>query len=60
MYQMGFAQGFLLKDELHQFLGELWKYIEEQIEDVFPKKMPAFLKEGASSFAMGAALDLNY
>ena len=31
MYQMGFAQGFLLRDELNQFLKELWIYIEEQV-----------------------------
>jgi hypothetical protein len=31
MYQMGFAHGELLKDELNSFMIELWDYIEEQI-----------------------------
>ena len=31
MYQMGFAHGALLKDELHGFIGELWNYIEGQV-----------------------------
>ncbi len=31
MYQMGLAQGVLLKQELHSFIAELWEYIELQI-----------------------------
>jgi len=30
-YQMGFASGALLKEELQVFSKELWSYIEEQI-----------------------------
>ena len=28
MYQMGYAQGELLKDQLKEFMGTLWSYIE--------------------------------
>ena len=34
--------------------------MESQVEEAIPKKIPKFLKKGASSFALGAALDLNY
>lgn len=60
MYQMGLAQGILLKEELHSFIAELWEYIELQIEDALPKKLPKFLKKGSSNFALGTVLDLNY
>lgn len=30
-FQMGLAQGVLLKSELHSFISELWDYIEKQI-----------------------------
>lgn len=60
MYQMGLAQGVLLKQELHAFIGELWTYIEQQIEEAIPKKIPNFLKKGAANFALGTVLDLNY
>lgn len=39
---------------------ELWDYIEEQIEEGLPKKIPAFLKKGVSNFAASAALELTY
>lgn len=60
MYQMGFAHGYLLRDELNHFINELWAYIEEQIEESLPPKIPKFLQKGASNFAAGAALDLTY
>lgn len=60
MYQMGMAQGVLLKDDLQVFIHELWDYIEEQIEEAIPKKIPNFLKKGLSNFAIGTVLDLNY
>ena len=60
MYQMGFAQGELLKEELTIFIRELWDYIEQQIEDGIPKKIPKFLKKGLANFAIGTVLDLNY
>ena len=60
MYQMGFAHGYLLRDELSQFMNELWDYIEEKAEEGLPKKIPAFLQKGVSNFAIGAALDLTY
>ncbi len=60
MYQMGLAQGVLLKEELRSFIAELWLYIEKQVEDALPKKVPNFLKLKLSNFAMGTILDLNY
>ena len=60
MYQMGFAHGALLRDELQVFMMELWDYIEEQIEEGLPNKIPAFLKKGVSNFAASAALELTY
>lgn len=60
MYQMGVAQGVLLKEELSSFIHELWNYIEEQVEQGIPKKIPSFLKKGVANFAIGTVLDLNY
>ena len=60
MYQMGLAQGVLLKDELNKFMPELWGYMEGQVEDALPKKLPKFLKKDSSNFALGTVLDLNY
>ena len=60
MYQMGLAHGVLLKEELNNFMSELWGYLESQIEDALPKKLPKFLKRGSSNFALGTVLDLNY
>ena len=60
MYEMSFAHGFLLQDELKSFLKELWAYMDEQVEDALPKKIPAFLQKGVANFALGAALDLTY
>lgn len=60
MYEMGFAHGYLLKDELKSFLKELWEYIDGEVEDALPKKIPGFLQKGVANFAIGAALDLTY
>lgn len=60
MYQMGYAQGILLKEDIQAFIGELWEYIEEQIEGSIPKKIPSFLKKDLANFAIGTVLDLNY
>jgi len=60
MYQMGLAQGVLLKAELNAFILELWEYIETQIAEAIPKKLPKFLQKRAANFALGAVLDLNY
>ena len=60
MYQMGLAHGVLLKEQLHQFMPELYGYIEGQIEDSLPKKLPKFLKKDSSYFALATVLDLNY
>lgn len=38
----------------------MWGYLEESIEDALPKKLPKFLKNDASNFALGTVLDLNY
>ena len=29
MYEMGWAQGTLLKDDLRAFINELWSYLEQ-------------------------------
>jgi hypothetical protein len=29
MYQMGFAHGYLLKDELTLMMAEVWQYIKD-------------------------------
>lgn len=60
MYQMGLAQGFLLKQELNSFISELWDYMVVEFEDALPKKIPKFLQKGTSSLALGTALDLTY
>lgn len=59
MYHMGFAHGYLLRDELNVFMYELWDYIEEQIEQSLDK-IPKFMRHSTANFAAGAALDLTY
>lgn len=60
MYQMGFAHGSLLKDELHKMIPEVWNYLKTEFEGLIPKKVPAFLRKPASGFVTGAALDVTY
>jgi isopenicillin-N N-acyltransferase-like protein len=60
MYQMGYAHGTLLREELNVMLPEVWEYLKTEFEDALPKKMPAFLKKPASGLLTGTALDLTY
>jgi|688.fasta_scaffold1427567_1 hypothetical protein len=41
-------------------MAELWTYIEDQVVDGLPKKIPKFLQNPTASFAAGAALDLTF
>jgi hypothetical protein len=43
---MGFAHGTLVRDQLRQFLSELWTYIDKQVGTPgFLEKLPSWLAE---------------
>lgn len=61
-YDMGYAQGELMRDKAQQMINAVWMYLEEQVEqaingtiDIFPKW---FLKD-VSNLGLEVALDLN-
>lgn len=60
MYQMGLAQGELLKEDLRSFISELWEYIASQADDSLPKWLPDKYKHLGVGKAIGLALDLTY
>lgn len=60
MYQMGYAHGTLLKEELNSFMAELWTYISKEMEDNLPKYIPKWMKSKLSSDVIGLALDMTY
>lgn len=58
-YQMGFAHGSLLKEQLNQFMPTLWAYLESQVTSIMTK-VPAEIAEIIANFGLDAALDLTY
>ncbi|KAH3769045.1 hypothetical protein DPMN_170292 [Dreissena polymorpha] len=60
-YEMGYAQGQLLKTEANLFMNSVWRYLEEQVIQAINATLhfqPWFLKDVAD-FGLDAALDLE-
>jgi len=60
MYEMGYAQGTLVKDDLVEFLNDVWAYIESEVTAVFPKWFPKKLATEIANFAASTVLDLTH
>jgi len=60
MYEMGYAQGELLGDDLTEFLDSVWSYIESEIVNVFPKWIPKLIAIDIADFVASLALDLTH
>jgi len=58
-YQMGYAQGALLKDSASEFISTVWGYLEGQV-DQFLGDLPVWLQNMIATFGLDAALDLTY
>lgn len=59
-YEMGYAHGQLLKEDLLKFMNELWNYIEEQLKGALPDWIPDWLAKDIAKFGAAAALDLTH
>ncbi|KAL3855217.1 hypothetical protein ACJMK2_014437 [Sinanodonta woodiana] len=61
-YEMGYAQGTLMKEETNHFLDDVWTYLEEQIIEAINSTVhifkPWFLQDVAN-FGLDEALDLE-
>jgi len=58
-YEMGRAQGELLKETLPQFITRTWNYFEETVEDAVPW-LPTWFSEMIALVGLDAALDATY
>ncbi|XP_070541871.1 protein dcd1A-like [Ptychodera flava] len=61
-YEMGFAQGTILKEEATKFVNDVWKYLEDTVVEAINSTVPFFagwfLKDVAD-FGLDLALDLE-
>jgi len=58
-YEMGYAHGSLLKEELNEFLPKLWSYLELQITSAL-KTLPEWLAKIIAELGLDAGLDFTY
>jgi len=58
-YQMGYAYGTLLKDQLNTFLPSLWSYMESQVDQVL-QSLPPWLQNILANLGLDAALDVTW
>jgi len=57
-YEMGFAQGSLLKDEANTFITGVWTYLEEHITSgPYIDQLPTWLADMIADFGLDAALE---
>ena len=56
-YEMGEAQGLLFKNEIGEFMREMWGWLEAQVEDDFPKGWPAWFSDMVAELGLDVALD---
>lgn len=59
-YQMGFAMGQLLKDDLETFLPDVMTYFSGQTESELPPILPAWLRKMIAEKGTPFALDFTY
>eukprot|EP01125_Pyxidicula_operculata_P021953 TRINITY_DN878_c0_g1_i1.p1 TRINITY_DN878_c0_g1~~TRINITY_DN878_c0_g1_i1.p1 ORF type:complete len:425 (+),score=84.40 TRINITY_DN878_c0_g1_i1:435-1709(+) len=58
-YEMGYAQGLMLKDQAEDLYAQAFSFIEGEVEQAIPY-LPEFLKEFIAEYGLEAALDLTY
>jgi len=58
-YEMGFAQGVLLKDNFTRMMDEVWKYFESEVDNVI-NMVPKWLADMIADVGLDVALDLTY
>ncbi|CAF1152987.1 unnamed protein product [Rotaria sp. Silwood1] len=58
-YDMGYAFGQLMSEDLKQIVPEYFTYLENMIEDLI-KQLPPFIAKWIVEFGLRGALDLNY
>jgi isopenicillin-N N-acyltransferase-like protein len=58
-YEMGYAHGSLLKDELNEFIPRLWAYLEKQVTSIL-QSLPDWLAKLIADFGLDAGLDFTY
>jgi len=58
-YEMGFAQGTLMKDNLKDYINSVWLYFEAQVEEVI-NTVPIWLAEYIADLGLDVALDATY
>jgi len=49
-----------MKDELLQFINDIWAYIESEVTGVLPDWVPDWLKLDIANYGAAAALDLTH
>jgi hypothetical protein len=59
-YEMGYAHGTLLKEQLHTFLDDLWVYLDEQVAPKIMPYLPPWLAYLVSDLGLQAALEAYY
>jgi isopenicillin-N N-acyltransferase-like protein len=59
-YQMGYAHGSLLKQDLNTFYPMVWKYMVTEFEHEMEKKIPKWLADLIAEYGLDIALDLTY
>jgi len=58
-YEMGYAHGLLLRDDINALYDQVWSYLEKQVEEVIPY-LPEFLKQIIAEFGIEAGLEATY
>jgi len=58
-YEMGYAQGVLLKEQINQFIPDVFEYMYTEVED-YLGFLPYYLQEVVAEVGVDAALDMTY
>ena len=58
-YEMGFAQGTLLKQKASFFIEKVWTYFESQVNQALPGMFPKWLDNLIADVGLDAALELT-
>jgi hypothetical protein len=56
-YDMGYAQGQLYADIAPKLVGDIWSYMEDQVEEAVPF-LPTWFSEIIANFGLDVALDM--
>jgi hypothetical protein len=59
-YEMGFAYGQLMKQEINSLLPQVMAYMDAQINQSIPAYIPANIREAIIEYGLPYALNLTY